>query len=212
MPRARHSSTSYLGFSRLYETNSSDEVSEKSLIGKTLLNTPCRPVSSRCSGGTSSCRNLSYERFWMSIRLGMSMTFSSFAKVLRTRKLFWIADAMKLLPSQGRKKADRRRPSPHCRGAGVHLIHLDSVQYPRCLPVGAAARSMSFAFVWIGRSPQRRHSYHEECESATLHDTGRTYPCRGANTAKLHPRAPGRRVRTALANKCKTASSRSLIT
>ena len=37
MPRWRHSSTSYFGLSRLYETNSSDEVSEKSLIGKTAL-------------------------------------------------------------------------------------------------------------------------------------------------------------------------------
>ena len=47
MPRWRHSSTSYFGFSRLYETNSSELVSVKSLIGKTLLKTPCRPMSSR---------------------------------------------------------------------------------------------------------------------------------------------------------------------
>ena len=59
MPRARHSSTSYFGFSRLYETNSSELVSEKSLIGKTLLKTPWSPMSSRLSSGISIWRNLS---------------------------------------------------------------------------------------------------------------------------------------------------------
>ncbi len=40
MPRWRHSSTSYFGLSSVYDTNSSDDVSEKSLIGNTLLKTP----------------------------------------------------------------------------------------------------------------------------------------------------------------------------
>ena len=59
MPRWRHSSTSYFGFSRLYETKTSSLVPLKSLIGKTLRKTPCRPISSRSCGGTSDCRNLS---------------------------------------------------------------------------------------------------------------------------------------------------------
>ncbi len=59
MPRWWHSSTSYLGFSRWYETNSSELVSLKSLMGKTLLKTPWSPESSRCSGAASAWRNLS---------------------------------------------------------------------------------------------------------------------------------------------------------
>ena len=67
-------------------------------MGKTDLNTPCSPVSSRFSGGTSACRNLSYELFWMAMRLGMSATFWIFPKFLRARKLFWIVGAIEQVP------------------------------------------------------------------------------------------------------------------
>src|SRR4029078_6929136 len=110
MPRWRHSSTSYLGLSRVYETNSSDDVSEKSLIGNTLLKTPCRPTSSRLSSGTSFCKNFAYLCFWMSIRLGMSMIFAIFANVFRALKLFWITGDAIYTPPCCCTNADGRRP------------------------------------------------------------------------------------------------------
>jgi hypothetical protein len=59
MPRWRHSSTSYFGRSSVYPTNTSSLVPLKSRIGNTLLNTPCRPMSSRSLSGTLDCRNFS---------------------------------------------------------------------------------------------------------------------------------------------------------
>ena len=78
-------SYSYFGFSSTYATNSSEAVSLKSRIGNTLLKTACSPTSSRFSGATSACRNRSKERFWMSIRLGISITLSMVEKDLRNR-------------------------------------------------------------------------------------------------------------------------------
>src|SRR4030095_7627896 len=46
-----------------YSMNSSDEFSLKSLIGKTDLNTDCRPASSRSEGRRFICRNRSYDFF-----------------------------------------------------------------------------------------------------------------------------------------------------
>src|SRR5499427_4969581 len=42
-----------------YSMNSSEEFSRKSLIGKTLLNTDCKPTSSRSEGRRFICRNRS---------------------------------------------------------------------------------------------------------------------------------------------------------
>jgi len=55
-------STSYLGVPSSYETNSSDAVSLKSLIGNTDLKTACRPTSARSSVETPTWRKSSYER------------------------------------------------------------------------------------------------------------------------------------------------------
>ena len=43
-------------------TKSREQVSRKSLKGKTLVKTDCRPASSRSSGRRFICRNRSYER------------------------------------------------------------------------------------------------------------------------------------------------------
>jgi hypothetical protein len=42
-----------------YSMNSSDEFSRKSEIGKTDLNTACRPTSSRSAGSVYICRKRS---------------------------------------------------------------------------------------------------------------------------------------------------------
>ena len=42
-----------------YSTNSSEQFSRRSVMGKTLLNTDCRPASSRSPGRTRICRNRS---------------------------------------------------------------------------------------------------------------------------------------------------------
>jgi len=55
------------------------------LIGKTELNTACRPAFSRFSGSTVDCRNRSNVRFWISIRSGISRTDEIFEKFLRIR-------------------------------------------------------------------------------------------------------------------------------
>src|SRR5437870_2866784 len=63
-------------------------------MGKTDLKTACRPWSLRCSGVTSFCRNSSYERFWISIRFGMSMIFLMRPNVRRKRRLFGTRDTV----------------------------------------------------------------------------------------------------------------------
>src|SRR5437867_5584559 len=88
IPRWWHSSTSYLGSESVKLTNSSEAVSLKSLIGKTDLKTACTPWSLRASGATSFCRNSSYDRFWISIRFGISMIFLIRPNVRRKRRLF----------------------------------------------------------------------------------------------------------------------------
>ena len=50
MPRWWHSSTSYFGSPIAKLTNASSAVPLKSLIGKTELNTPCRPVAVAAAG------------------------------------------------------------------------------------------------------------------------------------------------------------------
>src|SRR5438093_6207002 len=94
IPRWWHSSTSYLGSESVKLTNSREAVSLKSLIGKTDLKTACRPWSLRASGATSFCRNSSYERFWISIRFGMSMIFLIRPNVRRKRRLFGTRDTI----------------------------------------------------------------------------------------------------------------------
>ena len=42
-----------------YSTNSSEQFSRRSVMGKTLLNTDCRPASSRSPGSTRICRKRS---------------------------------------------------------------------------------------------------------------------------------------------------------
>ena len=54
-------------------TKSSEQVSRKSLKGKTLVKTDCNPVSSRSSGRRFICRNLSYDLRCTSMRFGNAM-------------------------------------------------------------------------------------------------------------------------------------------
>ena len=68
-----------------YSMNSSDEFSRKSLIGKTDLNTDCRPASSRSEGSRFICRNRSYDFRWISIRFGIGTVVLIFEKSLRSR-------------------------------------------------------------------------------------------------------------------------------
>ena len=68
-----------------YSMNSSDEFSRKSLIGKTDLNTDCRPMSSRSEGSRVICRNRSYDFFWISIRFGIGIVVRIFEKSMRSR-------------------------------------------------------------------------------------------------------------------------------
>ena len=68
-----------------YSTNSSEQFSRRSVIGKTLLNTDCRPASSRSAGITRICRKRSYEFFWISMRFGIGIDVWIFAKSTRTR-------------------------------------------------------------------------------------------------------------------------------
>src|SRR4029450_13063679 len=63
-----------------YSMNSSDEFSRKSLIGKTDLNTDCRPPSSRSEGSRFICRNRSYDFRWISIRFGIGIVVLIFEK------------------------------------------------------------------------------------------------------------------------------------
>ena len=42
-----------------YSTNSSEQFSRRSVMGKTLLNTDCSPASSRSAGRTRICRKRS---------------------------------------------------------------------------------------------------------------------------------------------------------
>ena len=68
-----------------YSMNSSDEFSRKSLIGKTDLNTDCKPASSRSEGSRFICRNRSYDFFWISIRFGIGTVVLIFEKSMRSR-------------------------------------------------------------------------------------------------------------------------------
>src|SRR5687768_8744202 len=68
-----------------YSMNSSDEFSRKSLIGKTDLNTDCRPASSRSEGRRFICRKRSYDLRWISIRFGIGTVVLIFEKSLRSR-------------------------------------------------------------------------------------------------------------------------------
>src|SRR6201987_6199443 len=63
-----------------YSMNSSDEFSRKSLIGKTDLNTDCRPASSRSLGRRFICRKGSYDFFCISIRFGLGTVVLIFEK------------------------------------------------------------------------------------------------------------------------------------
>src|ERR1044072_3438305 len=63
-------------------------------MGKTDLKTACSPWSLRASGATSFWRNSSYERFWISIRFGMSMIFLIRPNVRRRRRLFGTRDTI----------------------------------------------------------------------------------------------------------------------
>src|SRR5678815_2900179 len=63
-------------------------------MGKTDLKTACSPWSFRASGATSFWRNSSYERFWISIRFGMSMIFLIRPNVRRKRRLFATRDVV----------------------------------------------------------------------------------------------------------------------
>src|SRR5438128_373024 len=87
-------------------------------MGNTDLNTACRPVSSRRSGATSFCRNCSYDRFWISMRFGISTIDGILPKSLRTRRPHWIVPA--ITPS-----APRRRLAAECStppvGPGPHV-------------------------------------------------------------------------------------------
>src|SRR5689334_9661033 len=63
-------------------------------MGKTDLKTAWRPWSFRASGATSRWRNSSYDRFWISIRFGMSMIFLIRPNVRRSRRLFGTRDTI----------------------------------------------------------------------------------------------------------------------
>ena len=65
--------------------NSRDEFSLKSLIGKTDLNTDCRPASSRSDGSRVICRKRSYDFFWISMRLGIGIVVRIFENSMRSR-------------------------------------------------------------------------------------------------------------------------------
>src|SRR5262245_31419091 len=56
-------------------------------MGKTDLKTAWRPCSLRPSDATSFWRNSSYDRFWISIRFGMSMIFLMRPNERRKRRL-----------------------------------------------------------------------------------------------------------------------------
>src|SRR6266581_4784961 len=71
-----------------YSMNSSDEFSRKSLIGKTDLNTDCRPASSRSPGRRFICRKRSYDFFWISIRFGIGTVVLIFEKSMRSVNVF----------------------------------------------------------------------------------------------------------------------------
>src|SRR6266852_4723267 len=68
-----------------YSMNSSEEFSRKSLIGKTDLNTDCRPASSRSLGRRFICSKRSYDFFWISIRFGIGTVVLIFEKSMRSR-------------------------------------------------------------------------------------------------------------------------------
>src|SRR6516162_9733952 len=63
-------------------------------MGKTLRKTACSPTSALSCCGTVDWRNLSYDVFWMSMRLGTSMTFRTRPRCLRMRKLDWMTLAI----------------------------------------------------------------------------------------------------------------------
>ena len=54
-------------------TKSSEHVSRKSEKGKTLVNTDCRPASSRSSGSRFICRKRSYDLRCTSMRFGSAI-------------------------------------------------------------------------------------------------------------------------------------------
>src|SRR5918994_6566376 len=85
MPRCWHSSTSYLGSSNSYFTNSRLARSAKSLIGNTPRKTSCRPDWVRLAAAMLRCRKFSYELFWTSMRLGIGATDSMWPKKRRIR-------------------------------------------------------------------------------------------------------------------------------
>src|SRR5437667_369054 len=83
-------------------------------MGNTDLNTACNPVSSRRSGATSFCRNCSYDRFWISMRLGISTMDGILPKSFRTRRPHWIVPAIHPPRPAGRRGCHcrRRRDTP----------------------------------------------------------------------------------------------------
>src|SRR3990172_4700421 len=58
----------------------------------------------------------------MSIRFGMSMTFLSLAKLLRTRKLLWITVDMWSLPRKRSRREDGPLPPAGDAGPGLRLL------------------------------------------------------------------------------------------
>src|SRR3954451_13675102 len=69
-------------------TKSSEQVSRKSLKGKTLVKTDCNPVSSRSSGRRFICRNRSYDLRCTSMRFGNAMYLRILEKSWRTGSCF----------------------------------------------------------------------------------------------------------------------------
>ena len=65
--------------------NSSDEFSRKSLIGKTDLNTDCRPGVLALGGQAVHLQEALVDFFWISIRFGIGIVVLIFEKSMRSR-------------------------------------------------------------------------------------------------------------------------------
>src|SRR5579859_4838283 len=70
-----------------YSTTSSCDISRKSLIGNTEVNTDCKPPSSRSLGSRSICKKRWYDFIWTSIKFGIWIEPWIFAKSSRSRSL-----------------------------------------------------------------------------------------------------------------------------
>src|SRR2546429_3347033 len=133
-------------------------------MGNPDLNTACSPVSSRRSGATSFCKNCSYDRFWISMRFGISTMDGILPKSLRTRRPHWIVpaihpprpdgfeppDAQPRRTGRGHTLVERGRAPPFCALPRVRRL-LDFHRRPHLLELLLDIRSLPLGHLLLDR-------------------------------------------------------------